>query len=127
MNIRSKQRKIVGGWTTKSVIIPIAITLAIIHAIVISVIILINVNSSRLSTIMQNYGQYIEDATSLQGGSSLLSETSSIFVLTPLDGDGEVNYRSLIAYANEIVRDRRGKDVLGRFMTYDVIATLLKK
>ena len=127
VNIRSKQRKIVGGWTTKSVIIPIAITLAIIHAIVISVIILINVNSSRLSTIMQNYGQYIEDATSLQGGSSLLSETSSIFVLTPLDDNGEVNYRSLIAYANEIKRDRRGKDVLGRFMTYDVNSDVIEK
>ena len=83
-------------------------------------ILMINSVSTDLSTIMQNAGKYNQDATSLLAGSSLLSETSSNFILMPKTEGGEVNINPLAAYAAELTQDRRGPQVVARFKTYDV-------
>ena len=108
------------GVPAGKVVMPIVVLIAILHILVIVMILKINTSSGNLSRIMQNSGIYTQDATSLLGGSSLLSETSSNFVLMPLAENGEVNVGPLAAYANELKQDRRGKDVLQRFRTYDV-------
>ena len=74
----------------------------------------------RLSQQMQSAGVHTADATSLLAGSSLLSETTSNFVLMPLAEEGEVNTFPLLAYANELSVERRGDQVLERFRGYHV-------
>lgn len=106
----------------KSFVIPLAIILAILHSIVIAMILLINQNSSALSGIMKSYGSYVSEASSLLAGSSLLSETSSIYVLNPTTETGDVNFGPLMSYSAELTNNpnRRGDVVAKRFKEYDV-------
>ena len=54
----------------RSLLIPTAVILAILHAAIIISIVSINQNSARLSAIMQDFGDYSADATSLRYCSS---------------------------------------------------------
>lgn len=109
-----------GGVSARTIILPIILTLIVLHALIIAVILMINRSSSSLSAIMQNAGTYTQDATSLLAGSSLLSETATNYVLVPLSETGEVNVLPLRAFAEELSQPRRGQDVLARFEGYDV-------
>lgn len=109
-----------GGISANRMIVPIIVTLAIVHAVIIGLIVMINSASISLSQTMQNSGTYIEDATSVLAGSSLLSETCTNYVLMPLNDSGEVNVHPLAAYANELSTDRRGSQALAKFSGYTV-------
>ncbi len=109
-----------GGLSANRVIIPIIVALAILHIIIIGLIVSINSASLSLSRTMQDSGTYIEDATSVLAGSSVLSETCINFILMPLNGNGDVNVNPLVAYANELNTDRRGSQVLEKFGGYRV-------
>lgn len=117
---RMKVRGRVGGVSANRVAAPVAAVLAALHATIIIVIVMINSSSASLSQIMQNAGQYTQDATSLLAGSSLLSETAGSFVLMPQTEGGDVNLGPLIYYAGELAEDHRGEQVLARFEHYDV-------
>ena len=119
MKKESAGRK-VGGVSANALTMPIVVVLAILHITIISVILMINKSSASLSTLMQNAGIYTQEATSLLAGSSLLSETSTNFVLMPETEAGEVNVGPLTAYAQELAVDRRGDAVVARFESYDV-------
>ena len=110
----------VGGVSANALTMPIVIILSILHVLIITVIVMINTSSSNLSTINSNAGQYTQEATSLLAGSSLLSETSSNFVLMPLSETGEVNVIPLQAYANELGVPRRGDDILALFKSHKI-------
>ena len=110
----------VGGVSVKALMMPIVITLSILHVMIITVIVMINTSSSNLSTINSNAAQYTQEATSLLAGSSLLSETSSNYVLMPLSETGEVNATPLQAYANELSMPRRGDDILALFRNHRI-------
>ena len=120
-NRRSNSRGIHGN----RLMIPIIIILAVLHVCIITLIMSINTTSSSMSKIMQDSGNYIEDATSILAGSSLLSETSTNFVLVPQTETGEVNIFPLNAYAGELQQDRRGHQVLERFQSYEVSKEVL--
>ena len=109
-----------GGLSVNRVIVPIIVILAVLHILIIGLILSINNTTTKLSRTMQESGTYVEEATSLLAGSSLLSETCTNFVLMPLNGSGDVNVNPLVAYANELNEDRRGADVLDRFRGYNV-------
>ncbi len=109
-----------GGVSANTVILPIVITVALLHLVIVLLIFGINSQSSRLSTVMRESGEYTQDATSLLAGSSLLSETATNFVLMPVTEQGEVNAMPLTSYANELSMDRRGDQVSARFQTYHV-------
>ncbi len=113
-------RRKVGGVSANALVMPIIVTLAILHIVIISVIMMISQSSASLSGIMRDAGVYTQDATSLLAGSSLMSETSSNYVLMPTTEQGEVNVSPLMAYAQELGVDRRPGDVLARFETYDI-------
>lgn len=102
------------------VVIPLVIILAILHVGIIGLILSINTQTGELSQTMQKSSAYIEEATSLLAGSSLLSETASNFVLVPTTQDGEVNIHPLVAYANELSVDRWGDRIVERFRNYQV-------
>ena len=94
------------------VTISVCIALAVLHVIIIFDILMINDASSSLSTIMEQSSARLETVTSLQAGSSVLSETSSSFVLIPLTEEGAVNVGPLMGYAAELSQPRRGPQVL---------------
>ncbi len=103
-----------------TVVPPIIIVLSLLHILIIVTIMMINTSSSQLSKIMQDSADYMNDATGLLAGSSLMSETSINFVLMPITETGEVNVYPLAAYSNELKLPRRGNQVMERFQTYDV-------
>lgn len=116
-----------GGIRAYIFVLPVITIIAMLHVIIITLIMAINTSSSMLSATMQNSGSYIEEATSILAGSSLLAETSGNFVLVPLTESGEVNEFPLRAYANELETGRRGYQVAERFRDYDVSAEVLEK
>ena len=118
-----QQQKDVGGISANTIMVPILVVLSIIHVVIIAMIMMINSASSNLSEIMRSSGEYINDATSLLAGSSLMSETSGHFVLMPVSQTGMVNYHPLLGYANELNVPRRGHQVMERFRTYQVSET----
>ncbi|MBR2797767.1 MAG: diguanylate cyclase [Clostridia bacterium] len=115
-----KTGKRVGGVSANALTMPIVVILSILHVLIIAVIVMINTNSSNLSVIMSNAGQYTQEATSLLGGSSLLSETASNYVLMPLTEAGEANVAPLQAYASELSVPRRGSDVVEKFKAHKI-------
>ena len=117
-NKRSHNR--VGGVSANALTMPIVVILSILHVMIIAVIVMINTNSTNLSIITSNASQYTQEATSLLAGSSLLSETSSNYVLMPLTEAGEVNVSPLQAYANELSIPRRGEDILEKFRGHKI-------
>ncbi|MBR0219641.1 MAG: GGDEF domain-containing protein [Clostridia bacterium] len=108
------------GVSVHVLVLPLVIVLAVLHVAVIGLFFSISKHSNHLSTIMRNAGTYTQDATSLQAGSSVLSETASTYVLMPILENGEANVGTLNAYANELAMDRRGNQVMARFQEYDV-------
>lgn len=113
-------KKHLGGIPVNNLVIPIIILLVIFHITIIILIVSINNDSTRNAVNMQRSGQYTQEATSLLAGSSLLSETSTNFVLMPQTEGGEFNMGPLAAYATELREPRRGSDVSARFQKYDV-------
>lgn len=110
--------KDVGGVSANSVMIPILTILSVLHIIIIILSVSINTTSNTLTKIMRDSGEHINEATSLLAGSSLMSETSSNFILLPEAKNGAINIHPLIAYANELSVPRRGNQVLARFREY---------
>lgn len=108
------------GIRTRSIVFPVAVLLAFIHFVVIVMVILGNKHSATITTILQDYGNYTADASTLMSGTMQLSETSGIYVMTPIRENGELNYGPIISYATEYAEDHRGKDVLARFEGYGV-------
>ena len=118
--MRTVQHNKMGGISANRVVLPIIVILAILHATIIGLIFTISSTSNQISQTMRESSVYIEDATSLLGGASLLSESCTGFILMPVTSDGEVNISPLASYANELQTDRRGDDVLAKFQSYDV-------
>lgn len=119
MHERHAQSK-VGGVSANALVVPIAIVLVILHVMIVSLILMINITSNDLSSLSQKSGVITQDATSLLAGSSLLSETSNNFVLRPVTSGGEINTSPLAAYATELGEDRRGSQVVERLRGYGV-------
>lgn len=111
------------GIPINAVTVPIAAVLAVLHVVIIVVIIMVNNVSGSLSGIMETTSQYLSDATLLQAGSSLLSETSSAFVLSPTLPDGSVNTGPLVGFVQELSVPRRGDDIVAMFADRDISDT----
>ena len=87
--------KTIGGIAANSLMRPIIIVLALLHVAIIGLIMQINATSAELSETMKTAGQQIEEATSVLAGASLLSETSTNFILMPVTEHGEINVAPL--------------------------------
>ena len=122
---QSDIRKKLGGPTARSIVIVMALLFLIVQWLIIGTFLEINKITARSSKVQRSYSTYIEEATSIIGGSSLLSETSTNFILSPLNEANEVNVSPLQAYATEFPSDRRPAATLERFKTYDVSEEVL--
>ena len=108
------------GISANALVMPIVMTLSVLHIMIIVVILMVNSSSGKMSTIMRNSGAYTQEVTSLLAGSSLLADSSNNFVMMPTTETGEINVFPMKAYAGELARDRRGQQVLERFRSFDV-------
>ena len=116
-----------GGAPANAFFVPTVVVLAILNIIVVSLMFSTFSQSSKISQVTQNSSAYISEATSLLAGASMLSETSSNYVLMPLTTTGEPNIGPLISYTNEMGNtDHRGDQVLADFETYDVTGEALQ-
>ena len=109
-----------GGIAANSLMRPIIIVLAVLHVAIFALILQINATSAELSAEMRKAGEQIEEATSILAGTSLMSETSTNFILMPVTEHGEINAGPLAAYAAELKQPRRGPHVVERFRNYGV-------
>ena len=107
------------GVSVTAFLSPSLAVLLVLHILIVGLIIEVNSLSSTLSGIMARSSGYVTNATSLLAGSSLLSDTSTNYVLRPLLPDHSPNLGPLIAYGNELSIDRRSEDVLARFQDTD--------
>jgi diguanylate cyclase (GGDEF)-like protein len=112
--------KQIGGIPANRIATPVIIILLIFHILVIFLFFSISRQSQKMSMIMQKTAEYTSDASDMMGGSSLLSETATNFILMPVNENGDINYSPLMAYAAEIKKDRRGPQIAERFETYAV-------
>ena len=91
--------------------------------------------SNRLSDTMTNAADNVNDITSLQGGSSSLSETATAFVYIPyIEETGEVNIAPLLGYISEYKAKRRPSDILPKLKAnnldtelYDIVSGVADK
>ena len=112
--------KSTGGIAANSLMRPIIVVLAILHIVIFALIVQINATSAKLSAVSRTAGERIEEATSVLAGASLLSETSTNFIMVPVHEHGEINVAPLAVFATELARPHRGNQVLERFRNYDV-------
>ena len=112
--------KSTGGIAANSLMRPIIVVLAILHIVIFALIVQINATSAKLSAVSRTAGERIEEATSVLAGASLLSETSTNFIMVPVHVHGEINVAPLAVFATELARPHRGNQVLERFRNYDV-------
>ena len=112
--------KSTGGIAANSLMRPIIVVLAILHIVIFALIVQINATSAKLSAVSRMAGERIEEATSVLAGASLLSETSTNFIMVPVHEHGEINVAPLAVFATELARPHRGNQVLERFRNYDV-------
>lgn len=120
MGIQSNIANETGGISFKRIMIPIICVLVILHVGVFTMIVSINRLSASLSENMKRTSEYIDDATGLLAGSSILSETSTNYILMPKSDNGQSDVSPLAAYSSELGNDRRGPDVVKRFEKYNV-------
>ena len=96
---------------------------------VVIAILTINVNlmASTLVDTMQKFSDYQQTATFMQSGTSILTETSTSFIQTPVipggPEAGKLNDSPLKAYAEELRVNRRAAYLADLFDTYDVSDT----
>lgn len=119
-NTLSKKKP--GGVSTPKIAFPLAIVLAVLHAIVIVAIMLIGESSVQMTDVITDYEQYTSEASGIIRRSSVMSETASTFCLNPTMGGGEeTNVGPLIAYLEYYYNeDLDAKIVLAKFQKYNV-------
>ena len=111
-----KKKYRVGGMPANSIIIPFAVIIAILHIMISILIYEVNRSSNQLAGMLEQSSSLQENATNLQAGSSVLSETATTFAVVPTDGDGKVNAGPLMTSAQEMKRPRRGVNIVKTFL-----------
>ena len=99
---------------------PLEIVLTVLLALVIFLVFKVNSSSNELAELMEKSGIYLQELSDLQAGINTLSETASGFVQSPTAEDGSANFGPLMAFAEELGRDRRGPQIAERFHNYTV-------
>lgn len=113
------------GISIHAVMWPIIGLLIVLLAGIIITIVLINNENAKLSETMNKAELYSTEVSDLMSLSSLLSETSSTYILTPLSETGESNYGFLIRYNEELQSRQSADEIVEHFKTYDVSQNVL--
>ena len=121
MRKRTEEKK---SYAATSLVVPLSVSLAVLIVTIIFLILNVNVATNNLADIMKNSVNCQQTATKLQAGSSILSETATSFVQSPIVPQGEegfgVNSGPISAYAREMMIDRRGPEIAEQFRSLGV-------
>ena len=129
VSIRGKGEKVfmketesskIGGFPANSLVIPLAVIIAVLHIIIISLVFEVNRSNLELSALMQSCSDFQQSATNIQAGSSTLSETATSFVQMPVTRDSEVNIGPLMQYVQELGRDRSSSKIAEWFRSQNI-------
>ena len=113
--------KKIGGLPGNFFIVPLAAVSTILYLVIIVLVLRINNSTNTLADLMEKSGTYRQEATELQAGSSVLSETSGTFMQMPVKGDGSTNVGPLFTYAKELRENTRsGKVIADKFRRFGV-------
>ena len=108
------------GISANAIMMPLGIILAVLLVFIIILVFEVNRSSNELTDLMERFGVCQQETTNLQAGINTLTETANSFVQNPVSEDGEINVGPVMAFAQELERDRRGPQVAERFQDYDV-------
>lgn len=87
MQEKKKSAKIDGVFAN-SLVIPLAIVLTLLYALIIILVYSVNSSTNRLSGMMEQFSACQHELTELQTGAGLMSETTTSFALMPVGEDG---------------------------------------
>ena len=113
------------GISIHAVMWPIIGLLSVLLIGIILTITSINAENAKLSETMNKADLYSSEVSDLMSLSSLLAETSSTYILTPLSETGESNYGVLVRYNEEMQSRQSADEIVEHFKTYDVSQTVL--
>ncbi len=117
---KNSTRKI-NGVSLKTLYIPTAIILAILHIAIIASIWSINNRTTTLAETNAKNGQRSSILTSLISGSSVLSASATTYVVMPNDEAGHINISALMAYAKEMAEpSHRGDSIKQAVKQFDI-------
>lgn len=118
--MKGTKKPVIGGFPANSLLIPLAIVIAVLHFLIIVLVFQVNQSNSSLSGMMQQCSEEQQYATNLLAGSSTLSETAVAFAQIPVNADGSFNTGPLMRFVKELSRDRRGPQVAQWFRAQNV-------
>lgn len=108
-------------FSVKAVIVPSAVSVAIIMTFINMLAHVDNGLNEKLAQSLKNSAQYVETISDFMGGASLLNETSVEFIVNPVDSNGEVIWGQLRPFAIELsTRNRRADDLLATVSDYEI-------
>ena len=115
-------KKKLGGLSTPKVVIPIAVILAVLHALIVFVITIVDDSSTQMAALINDYENYSAEATAIVKSSSVLSESASTYCVMPEEEDtGSSRVSPLITYVRELnSMECDGDCLIVHFSDYDV-------
>ena len=116
MNEKSKIR----GIPANTIVLPLEIALSILLILIIILVVELNRSNNKLADLLEQSGIYQLEVWNLQAGVNTLSETITTYIQKPVFDDGSPNIGPLIAYVQELDRDRRGPQIADRFRSLNV-------
>ena len=121
---KNKQKKIKGVFEANSISTILGVFLAILLVIISVLTLKVNQTANDLVDIIQKFSEYQQTATMLQSGTSILSETATSFIQTPVIPGGaeagNLNMNPISSYAAELEVERRPSEIVEAFQGYDV-------
>lgn len=112
--------KNIGGLSVKTLLIPTAVIVAILHVLIILTILSSDKANIQHSSTLQETGQYTQELNDYMGNVSRVCETASSFVMMPVTGAGDVNAGPLFTYAEALDSVQARDQLLERFRSYGV-------
>ena len=116
VNEKSKIR----GIPANTIVLPLEIALSILLILIIILVVELNRSNNKLADLLEQSGIYQLEVWNLQAGVNTLSETITTYIQKPVFDDGSPNIGPLIAYVQELDRDRRGPQIADRFRSLNV-------
>ncbi|MBO4540123.1 MAG: GGDEF domain-containing protein [Clostridia bacterium] len=122
MKKANSTKKKLGGLSTPKVVIPVAVILAILHALIVFVITIVDDSSAQMAALINDYENYSAEATAIVKNSSVLSETASGYCVMPEEEEtGNLRVSLLLAYVRELnSMECYGDCLIVHFDEYDV-------
>ena len=121
MSISKKKSRPGKAVSARTIILPAVISVIVILSIMVAFIHITNSLNRKLAQSLRDSAEYVEEISDFSAGTSLLNETSSNFIVNPVDGEGNTIWGQIRPFAIELeTGHRRAKDLQASFANYHV-------